>query len=727
MQIGKNSLKKVLILSACIFGMSSCGENQNVDSIAFDDNYQSTWKVGQIDFSQLKFLVTYKNGTVETVPCDISMIEESDIYKFYKVGEWKVKINYNTKFYNIVDFVITENEFDDSLKLKDEVVVYDGKSHNLSVEGPLPEGTNVYFPQGNSFSAASEVPYNVKCILTKEGYKTKELTGKLTITKSDYSKEILDQIEFKDTEFTYDGTEKKIEAKNIPQDCTIDYYIEKIHGNSMVNAGVYTITGIITCSNPNYNKIPNIEAKLTINKAKYELKDVTFDDAIYSYEPGLQHTLLLTNTKNIPNNVKVIYENNVHEDVGEYTAIARFEVDSNHENIEPMTAVLSIIPKELDLSTIDFKKIQKVIFDGKSKNFEIDIPTYLKVTKKYFNSENLEVSEPIDAGTYQVKIDYQISDSLIKENYKLINVPDNNGILIIQKKILDLSNLNFKYDSYCYDGKGHEFNVETETEVDGQKIKYSVPDELTINKKYYSNGIEMNELPKDIGEYVVKFETAFKSELSGKALDSKNYSIVNEPTETGIFKIIKNQIDLSALTLNDQNKYYNRGNQIEYDLGEIPESVIADIKYYFNQEEVEKVTEVGTYDVSITFSLNKDKGYSDEHYQIVGVPKNVPSLIVQKKPVDLINVEPTDIVVSYTGLPISYDAKNIINFAKVAEYVHPVFEFYDESGKRLEKDALPVDKGVYSIKVSFALNPSCPSNSYNLINNRSYYVTMTIK
>ena len=43
-----------------------------------------------------------------------------------------------------------------------------------------------------------------------------------------------------------------------------------------------------------------------------------------------------------------------------------------------------------------------------------------------------------------------------------------------------------------------------------------------------------------------------------------------------------------------------------------------------------------------------------------------------------VDVEPTDIVVSYTGLPISYDAKNIINFAKVAEYVHPVFEFYDE-------------------------------------------------
>ncbi|MCQ2793543.1 MAG: MBG domain-containing protein [Bacilli bacterium] len=727
METRKNTLKKLFILSACVFGLSGCGESQNVESIAFDDNYQSTWKVGEIDFSQLKFLVTYKNGSVETVSCDISMIEESDVYKFYKVGEWKVKINFNTKYYNIVDFVITENEFDSSLKLKDEVVLYDGKSHNLSVEGPLPEGTNVYFPQGNSFTSASEVPYNVKCILTKEGYKTKELTGKLTITKSDYSKEILDQIEFNDTEFTYDGTEKKLEAKNIPQDCSVDYYIGKIHGNSMVNAGVYKVTGVITCSNPNYNQIPNIEATLTINKARYELNDVTFDDAIYSYEPGVKHTLLLSNAKNIPNNVKVTYENNTHEDVGEYEAVARFEVDSNHESIEPMTAVLTVIPKELDLNVIDFKKIQNATFDGTSKNFEIDAPTYVKVTKKYFDSKNIEVSEPVDAGTYQVKISYEISDSLKKENYKLINVPDNSGMLIIQKKILDLSNLNFKSDSYCYDGNGHEFNVETEEEISGQKVKHTVPEELVINKEYYSNGVKMNELPKDIGEYVVKFDTTFKPEVNGKTINSENYTIVNEPSETGVFNIVKNKVDLSNLVLNDQSKYYNRGNQIEYDLEELPESVNVAVKYYFNQVEVEKVTEVGTYEVSITFSLNKEKGYSDEYYELVGVPKNVPSLVVQKKPIDLTGVEPTDVVVSYTGLPIAYDIKNIINFAKVSEYVQPVFEFYDDSGKRLEKDVLPVNKGVYSIKVSFALNPSCSSDSYNLINNRSYYVTMTIK
>lgn len=727
MKTGKNTFKKIFVLSLCIFGLSGCGEDKNIVSVAFDNDYQSTWKVGDIDFSALKFFVTYSNGSTDTVPCNVSMVEETDVFKFYKVGDWKVKINFNEKYYNIVEFTIIENEFDESLKLKDETFTYDGLSHGLSIDGPLPEGTNVYFPQGNSFTVYSERPYEVKCVLSKDGYKTKELSGKLTIAKSQYSKELLDKIEFKDAEFVYDGMEKKIEAKNIPNDCKIDYFIGKNHGNSMINVGVYKITGVIKCSNPNYYDIPNIEATLTIKKAKHVLKDISFNDATFKYEPGEKRTLLLTNAKNIPNNVKVIYENNVQEEAGEYTATARFEVDSNHEEIEPMTAKLTILPKEIDLINFKFEKIQKATFNGEPKYFEVDAPDYLKITTKYFNSKNVEVSNPIDADTYQVVLNFEIADSLKKENYKLINIPDPYGFFVIQKKVLDLSVLNFESDSYGYDGFGHEFNVETEVEIDGQKVKYSIPEELVINKKYYTNGGEMSELPKDIGEYYVTFDPVFKSEINGKKINPDNYSIVNNEREYGILKIVKNKIDLSKVVLNDQSKYYNRGNVLNYDLGEIPEGVVATVKYYFNEKEVDKVVDVGTYFVSVTFALDENNGYRPDYYELYREPKNIPVLLVQKRPIDLTGVVPKDVTVPFTGTGIAYSSANILNFARVQEYVHPVYQYIDSDGNVLQNGELPTKKGTYDVIVVFELNPAYPKESYTIINSSKIGVKMIIQ
>lgn len=727
MENRKIVFKKLFILSLCVFGMSGCGEDQDIKSISFDENYQSTWKVGTIDFSSLKFFVTHSNGTVDTVPCNLSMIEESDVFKFYKVGDWKVKINYNDKYYNIVDFTILENEFDSSLTLKDEVVSYDGKSHGLSIDGPVPEGTNIYFPQGNNFTNVSVNPYNIRCILSKDGYKTKELTGKLTITKSNYSKELLDKIEFKDAEFVYDGTEKKIEAKNIPHDCKIEYFIGENHGNSMINAGVYKITGVITCSNPNYNEIPNIEATLTIKKATHDLKGVSLDNATYTYEPGVKRTLLLTNEKNVPNNIKIIYENNIQEDAGEYDVTARFEVDANHEEIAPMSAKLRILPKDIDLSEIDIKKIQTATYDGTAKYFEIDTPSYLKITKKYINEDNLEVSDPIDAGNYQVKITFEVTDSLKKENYKLVNIPEGDGVLVIQPKVLDLSVLNFDRDSCEYDGEFHEFNVEREVESEDQKAIYKVPNELVINKKYYLNGVEMSELPKEIGEYVVTFEPTFKSELDGKVIKPSNYIIISNQHTFGNFSIVKHGIDLSNVALNDQGVYYDGGNKLHYNLGELPKGVVANLKYYQNEEEVKEVSKVGIYFVSITFSLDEANGYTSDHYELLNVPKNTPSLYVLKVPFNLIDVVPQNVTLQYTGFNMPYDTKNITNYDTVSQYVHPLFEYYDTTGKQLKGDDLPKEKGTYTVIVSWALNPEYPSESYTIINGGTKSVQMTIE
>ena len=223
----KNSFVKFIVATSCIFVLASCGETNNIASVVFNDNYQSEWKVGEIDFSTLFYTVTYKNGSTEQVPVTVDMIAEADLYKFYSPGEWKVNINFNEHYHSIVEFTIYENTFDETIKLENKVIAYDGKTHGLDLLGPIPEGTKIYYPLGNSFTNYSVEPYEIKCILSKDGYKTKELSGRLTITQTDYPKEILDQIKFEDAEYTYDGTEKSVVAKNVPSDCTIEYFIDK--------------------------------------------------------------------------------------------------------------------------------------------------------------------------------------------------------------------------------------------------------------------------------------------------------------------------------------------------------------------------------------------------------------------------------------------------------------------------------------------------------------------
>ena len=718
---------KFIIASSFIFPIAGCHSNSGITSIIFDNNYQSVWKVGEIDFSALKFLVTLDDGTIETVPVTIDMIDEADLYKFYEVGEWKIRINYSNKYYTLVNFTIIENQFDQSIKLKDEIVAYDGKSHSLSIEGPLPEGTKVYFPYGNSFTASSVNPYKVSCVISKEGYKTKELTGYLTITKSNYSKEILDKIEFNDAEYIYDGLEKRIEAKNVPADCSVEYFIGKNHGNGAVNAGTYTIVGVLKCSNPNYVQIPNIEATLKINKAKNDLQNVSFDNAVFTYEEGVPREIKLTNSANIPNNVKVRYENNIHVDAGEYTATAYFDVDPNHEEIEPMVATMTILPKELDLSTISVKKMQNVKFDGSPKEFAVEAPSYIRVEKKYFNDRNEEVSEPTDVGTYQVKLSYDVSDNLNINNYTIKNPPCDSGLLIIEKKILDLGKIDFENQSVCYDGDGHNFEFSTTEIVAGEAITYSLPEELDIVTKYFKEGVQLIELPKEVGEYIVQFDVVFKDKLYDKPINPNNYSIINQPSKNGVFKIVKNKIDLSAIRTGDQNRYYNDGDAINYELPDLPDSVIAIVKYYQNGTEISEIKNVGTYDVSITYTLNSALGYSNNYYEIVGAPSNTPSLIVQKKVVNLDSVIPTDIKIPFTGQGIEYSTQYVTNFQNVSKYVQISCEYYDSDSIKLAKDELPKQRGIYNVIVSFALNDNCQTDSYSLVNNKQLMVSMTIE
>ena len=723
-------ISKLILLTSGIFTLVSCGDNDRVSKIVFDENYQEVWKAGEIDFSKLFFEVTHENGIIEKVPVDISMINEKDLYKFYEVGDWKVKINYSETSYAIVDFTIVENEFSDDLILKSEIIAYDGASHGLKLQGPLPEGTNVYFPYGNSFSLYSQNPYQVKCIVSKEGYKTKELNGTLTITKSDYDKAILDAIEFEDAEFVYDGLEKKIVASNVPQDCTIEYYIGKNQGNTRINVGEYEIIGVLTCSNSNYNEIPNISATLKIKPAPYDMSEVKFKSKVVPYEKGKTHSIVLDESSILPNGVKVTYANNEHEDAGEYEAVAYFEGDSNHQPINPMKATLTISKKDIDLSGIKVTGAQTIYYSGEKREFEVEVPQGIKAIRKYYDQKGFELSEcPVNVGVYTVNVSFGLEDGLEDYNFNLLNVPKVNGVLYIQKKVIDLTPYNFLTQTYTYDKAVHDFDVESVI-VDGETVRTKLPDEVIVEKTYVFNDQELVlEKPKEVGVYKVNFDVKLKDGL----LES-NFDIRGIPTESGRLIINKNVIDLIDIQPADQTYVYN-GEVQEYVLEGIPEdSVIANIVYH-DSKGVEitpdKVKDVGDYRIHVYFSLNEEAGFDAAHYELANAKVRQPFLHIVKCRIDFSDVVPLDDIVAEASVSgFLFTGNYIKNFKNVSNYVKIVVSYSKKDGANfvpLPLGELPCEAGKYQAKVGFQLKDGLNPNNYDLYRMSEYIVNLTLE
>ena len=432
----KKSLFTKLILPCLFFPfLCSCSGNNGITSAVLDENYPDTLYVGDVNFSDFKFNVTHTNGLVEQIPVTRSMVDENDLYKFYQPGNWKIRFNYYN-FYSIAEFTILINEFSDDIHLINETVAYDGQSHGLSIGGSLPEGTEVYYPSGNSFIDSSPTPYKITAILTKDGYNAKTLTGELTINKAYYDQSKLDAIIFEDKEFVYDGNEKSIEAENVPDDITVSYSIEGNPGNKMVDAGEYYVRADFNVTNPNYYPIHYKIAKLTILKATYNLSGVHFNDKSFVYD-GKIHSLEVTGAETLPSDVHIEYVNNGKINADTYEVIAKFTGNINFNPINDMHAYMYILPQSIDLGHLNYPP-QEVNFTGEIQeynSFEGKIPTILYPVCTYFHNdqEAKEVKEPVDPGEYIVVVSFLFVDGAIPSNFELINVPTKCGLLVIHE------------------------------------------------------------------------------------------------------------------------------------------------------------------------------------------------------------------------------------------------------------------------------------------------------
>lgn len=612
---------KIFVATAALFTISGCDSPSGIESAVLDPNYKSVWNVGEVNFDAFKFIVTYTNGIVEEKPVTTDNIEKGDLYKFYQVGDWKVKFNYQG-YYTNASFKIVKNSFSDEIKLENASVLYDGQPHGLNLVGPVPEGTTVYYPFGNSFVESSAVAWDVKCILTKEGYETKELNGKLYISASHYNQELLDQIKFESKEVPFDGAEKRIFAENVPSDITVSYTIDGKPGNSARNAGVYNVIAKFSCSNKNYLPIPDKHAVLKINQIPYNFSKIKFSDKVVTFD-GNPHALEVEGLDTIPD-VRVVYDNNENlVDAGDYKVTAHFICDPNFEQIPDMEATLTILPADVQ-ANIKFNP-QVEDYDGQPKDFKFthELPGTISVEPVYYTYPDGELVKsivngeesnlPVDAGEYKVK--FRFFGNHI-ENYNIVGVPEKGGTLIINPKKVDFSNVKIPtiYE-IPNDGQKHDFEGIT-----------GLPEEFGVSFTY-SKGNEVFEGQiSKTGVYSVEVDYV---PVSGDKIS--NYKIVNGPS-THTEMIIYEERTFSGVEYTDVSHPYT-GSPIEYDgvTGFDGQDLFKlKFEYFLNGALVATPTDPGTYSVRVSLETIDEKA-DIRAYKISGLPTNYPNLVIEKK------------------------------------------------------------------------------------------------
>jgi len=220
-----------------------------------------------------------------------------------------------------------------NVTFENKSVTYDGQSHSLAISGTLPNGVTVSYTNNDKINANQ---YIVIAVFTGDFlnyYAIDDMQALLTINKATYD---MSGVSFVGGRFTYDGTQKFIYVTgSLPYGVTVNY-----NNNGKVDVNTYTVTATFTGDTENYNKIHDWTASLIIDKATYDMSDVSFANKTFTYDTTAKSVLI---TGTIPNGVEVSYVGNGKTDVGFYTVTAKFNGDSNNYHlIDDMTATLKI-------------------------------------------------------------------------------------------------------------------------------------------------------------------------------------------------------------------------------------------------------------------------------------------------------------------------------------------------------------------------------------------------
>ena len=371
------------------------------------------------------------------------------------------------------------------ISFQDQIVSYDGMYHEMTIDGVLPLDISVSYSE-NAFVNAGV--YEVTAFFNYD--KTKynpipNMTATLTILEIP-----VEGLVFNSQTFTHDGTEKslKVEFTKGNEGLKVEY-----ENNYQTGAGVYEVRAKIIDVENNYCDIDDLVATLTINKAKYDMSQVKFEDKTYPYNPDINRVIKIE--CKLPTGVEVSYKNNILTDVGKYEVIVSFSGNPNYEDIPDMVCHVEIY--EVDLKDVLLFKDITYVYDGGYKTLAIDFNGLDKLLFDVTYTPNTFIMP----GVYEV-------EAVVKSKDKNYHDANFKATLTIEKMTYDTSNLFFPNQEYVYDGNPHVLNsiygLPMVVEASFSLNVLTMPGTLEVTVTFISDTIYYKEIPPMITTLTVK-------------------------------------------------------------------------------------------------------------------------------------------------------------------------------------------------------------------------------
>lgn len=288
--------------------------------------------VGKFSYDGHSLTVTYDNGENASLPLTEDMISETDKLKFYQEGQSEIAITYEGVSISVA-INVSRNVFSDNVQLNDITEVYTGEPYVVEVEGDIPGGTKIIYPQGNTFTNAGT--YDMTAVLQCDGYVSKQLSARVEIQKATYD---VSNAQLYDATFVYNKNAHSVAVKgkavqaedgkavhgpaSIPKGVSVSYTTTKVKdgygvdipvnkqqavdGNQATDAGTYKVCAKFKGDSSNYHAIPDTEAYVTIERAIYDMSKIEFADVTTVYS-GKAHSLSISEKSQIPFDVEIAY------------------------------------------------------------------------------------------------------------------------------------------------------------------------------------------------------------------------------------------------------------------------------------------------------------------------------------------------------------------------------------------------------------------------------------
>ncbi len=465
-----------------------------------------------------------------------------------------------------------------SVTFEDTTYIYDGREKALVISGKLPKGVEVSYTSNKGTDAGT---YNaVAKFVGNENYEDiANMTAKLVINKATYD---MTGITFEDAIYTYDGQVKEIIINGeLPIGVAVSY-----ESNKGTNVGTYNAVAKYV-GNENYNDIADMTATLTIEKATYDMSGIKFEEATYTYD-GTEKELLIEGT--LPEGVEVSYENNKSANAGTYNAVAKFVGDTNYNDIEDLTATLTITKATYDMSGVAFNDITG-IYNGTVRTLRITgtLPTGVIVTYENNTLDRVGEIEGTAKFTGDSQNYYEIADMTAK--------------LVINKATYDMTGITFENATYTYDG--------TEKEI---VIAGTLPTGVTVS--YISS----------------KGTNAGTYNAVAKFVGNANYNEIEDLTAT--LTITKATYDMSGVSFNNITGIFNWTIRTLQITGTLPTGVTVT----YENNTLDRVGEVE--------GIAKFTGDYQNYNEI---PDMTAKLVINKATYDMTGITFEDATYTYNG------------------------------------------------------------------------------